>query len=433
MFTVWMRHLAGAARGLALAPNVTRALAVLAPALALGGALAPAAQAGSYQVVYRFQGGADGARPQGGMVAKGGRLVGTTQQGGQSCGTGPDAPGCGTLFALDPASGAETVLYRFRGLAGRDGMQPNAALANIDGTIYGSTALGGAACAPGMFWGCGAVFALGPSGQESVLHVFAGGADGSTPTGGLIGHDGALYGVTKFGGSGQCFGGQGCGTLFSVDPATGATATRARFQPDPSGSMPAAAPVSAIGKLYGTASLGTGGALGTLVSFDPAKNAFAAASSFRITSDGYGPSAAPVAWHGVLYGTTPYGGAFGAGLVWSLNPATGTRKTVYSFKGNRAGDADTPSSGLTPLGGLLYGLSLYGGAQHLGALFMINPASGTVTVLHSFSSAGDGFLPAGNLVAVGGTLYGTTQYGATPGGAAPACDWGCGVVFAFTP
>src|SRR5579863_7251913 len=60
------------------------------------------------------------------------------------------------------------------------------------GDLYGTTAGGGTA-------GAGVVFKLTPTRQETVLHSFSGGADGSTPFAGVIlGRDGNLYGVTPF-------------------------------------------------------------------------------------------------------------------------------------------------------------------------------------------------------------------------------------------
>ena len=64
----------------------------------------------------------------------GGMLYGTTSGGG--------ANGHGTLFQIDPTSGAETVLYSFTGST--DGGSPGA-LINVKGTFYGATSTGGAA------------------------------------------------------------------------------------------------------------------------------------------------------------------------------------------------------------------------------------------------------------------------------------------------
>jgi uncharacterized repeat protein (TIGR03803 family) len=70
---------------------------------------------------------------------------------------------------------------------------------DAEGNLYGTTYMGGAGC--GL--GCGVVYVVSPSGQETVLHAFTGYADGSGPeSGGVLGPDGSLYGTTPSGGLG---------------------------------------------------------------------------------------------------------------------------------------------------------------------------------------------------------------------------------------
>ena len=64
-----------------------------------------AAQAQTLTTIYTFAGGDDGAEPAGGLTYKGGFLYGTTQDGGPV--------NAGTVFKLDPATGAKTVLHSF--------------------------------------------------------------------------------------------------------------------------------------------------------------------------------------------------------------------------------------------------------------------------------------------------------------------------------
>ena len=128
---------------------------VLAPLLWLAlcaGTGITAVRAATERVIYRFQGGADGAVPLAGLTSIGGTLYGTTEEGGINCDVG-----CGTVFALAPPAvpgGAwtETVIYRFTGYY--DGALPEAGLVAIGGTLYGTTLEGGRAG--------GTVFALLP-------------------------------------------------------------------------------------------------------------------------------------------------------------------------------------------------------------------------------------------------------------------------------
>jgi uncharacterized repeat protein (TIGR03803 family) len=69
------------------------------------------------------------------------------------------------------------------------------------------------------------------------------------------------------------------------------------------------------------------------------------------------------------------------------------------------------------------------GAAHLGTVFSVKP-TGSFTVLHSFRGGKDGSEPEGDLIAVGGSLYGVTYQGGSTG-----CfdRLGCGTVFSVTP
>ena len=116
--------------------------------------------------------GSDGSLPIGGLISAGGLLYGTTGEGG-------DAFGDGTVYSLDPASGAEIVVSTFHGT---DGAHPSTDLIMVGGLLYGVTGDGGLAKKCTGF-GCGTIFSLDPAtGVETVLHTFRGGADGESPT-----------------------------------------------------------------------------------------------------------------------------------------------------------------------------------------------------------------------------------------------------------
>jgi uncharacterized repeat protein (TIGR03803 family) len=198
-------------------------------------------------VLYSFTGGADGAQPVAGVIrdAKG-NLYGTTQAGGDlTCG----APyGCGTVFKLDTTR-KETVVYSF---TGADGDRPTAGLF-MDGSynLYGTTYVGGDLnCLSG---GCGTVFKLSSTGKETVLHSFADGTDGGLPYAGLIRDgNGNLYGTTAGGGNPWC----GCGTVFKLSK-TGQETVLYTFTGGADGGSPVAGVIrDAQGNLYGTTSRG---------------------------------------------------------------------------------------------------------------------------------------------------------------------------------
>lgn len=144
------------------------------------GAVFKVTAAGQESVEYSFDGGADGAYPNGGLIQDAeGNLYGTAYQGG--------AYNCGTIFKIT-ASGQFTVLYSFPG--GVTGANPYADL-NLDqqGNIFGLTYTGGA-------HNFGTIFKLDASGNENVLHNFGREGDGVHPSSLIIDASGNLYGTT---------------------------------------------------------------------------------------------------------------------------------------------------------------------------------------------------------------------------------------------
>jgi uncharacterized repeat protein (TIGR03803 family) len=166
---------------------------------------------GRERLLYSFAGGSDGAFPLSTLLRdSAGNLYGTTSNGGIDCdGTGQ---GCGTVFKLAP-DGTETVLYRFEG--GDHGAYPIAGVvSDAAGALYGTTQSGGIDC-NGDGDTCGTVFRVDASGNETVLHIFAGGSDGAYPRGRLLlDANGNLFGTAAAGGAGggEC----GCGVVFKL-------------------------------------------------------------------------------------------------------------------------------------------------------------------------------------------------------------------------
>jgi hypothetical protein len=95
-------------------------------------------QTGPEQVLYAFQGGLDGNRPQGAVTFDSkGNLYGTTFYGGAGgCTNNGNGNGCGSIFELSPNVGGgwtETILYSFN--AGNDGNGPGGLKAVRTATI----------------------------------------------------------------------------------------------------------------------------------------------------------------------------------------------------------------------------------------------------------------------------------------------------------
>jgi uncharacterized repeat protein (TIGR03803 family) len=169
------------------------------------------AKNGVYSSLYSFNFGVgpDGARPLGNLVRDSvGNLYGTTKYGGFFANTTCQGSGCGTIFKVD-ASGNETVLYAFVG--NPDGYYPEAGLViDASGNLFGTTARGGE---NGSTGDQGTVFRVAANGQETVLHSFGTGTDGFTPIASLTpATGGAYYGTASQGGTGEA------GVVFKIVP-----------------------------------------------------------------------------------------------------------------------------------------------------------------------------------------------------------------------
>jgi uncharacterized repeat protein (TIGR03803 family) len=123
-----------------------------------------------------------------------GPLYGTTNVGG--------AAGQGTIYAITP-SGGETVLHNFPATR-HDGEEPTDTLTEDNGLLYGTTWVGGGR-------DHGVIFAITPSGGESILHSFGVRPDdGRRPFASLLNVNGTLHGTTSAGGIPRK------GTIFSL-------------------------------------------------------------------------------------------------------------------------------------------------------------------------------------------------------------------------
>ena len=183
--------------------------------------LTPSVGGWTYDDLYDFTGGADGAHPNGGLVGGPGDLFGTTQGGGSGTGTSGD----GVLFELRQEIAGNPysliVQHTFSGFFYDDGAVPGAGLyKDATGTLWGTTTYGGFFRTFRVYQNSGTVFKLYP--DPRIVHDwhyaavwdFSGGTtDGAYPQG-LLTEDasGNLYGTTNAGGSANE------GTVFQLKP-----------------------------------------------------------------------------------------------------------------------------------------------------------------------------------------------------------------------
>lgn len=402
-----------------------------------------AAASSSYRVLYRFGSHSnDGANPFAGLTNLNGMLYGTTTYGGTGCSSGNYH--CGTVYSIS-TRGKEKVLYSFVGYPNGD--YPMGGLARANRTLYGTTEFGGRESGTG----CGVIYSITPSGEETALHSFSCGADGAFPNSDLTNVKGTLYGTAPYGGtydSSTC-GDLGCGVAYSFrtsgGPGTsGLETVLHKFAGQPSdGKTPEGTLLDVRGTLYGTTEFGGESNDGTVFSINRAGKEKVLHTFRGGSDDGARPVAGLVDVKGTLYGTTQYGGSgscsfsegTGCGTVFSIS-ASGTEKVVYGFGGGSS-DGAYPEAGLINLDGTLYGTTEQGGGSELcesfrgatgcGTVFSITK-SGTEHVLHSFGNTStDGELPVAGFTDLNGMLYSTTSVGGHGG------ELGDGTIFALKP
>jgi hypothetical protein len=328
----------------------------------------PNTQGGSWSenVLYAFQGSADGSEPGAITVGSDGAIYGATLGGGD---TSNCAAGCGTLFKLTPPSNGgvwtKTTLYAF--LESTDVVSLTVgeggilfAGANGTGTLLN-----------------GAIISLAPTHNgwvESVTYSFTGGADGANPSSNLLRDSaGNFYGVTEAGG--VVTSGTPAGVLFELSPPSGSDGVWTETT-------------------LHTFNNGTGGG-------SPGGNLV------RDTS-------------GTIFGTTVFGGKVknygGRGVAYSWSASRGFR-LLYTF----TGDAGVPQGVVrNPKTRTLYGVQTYNNDS----LYQLTPtaAGWQYSVLHAFDGPGDGSDPTHLVIDVNGDLFGVTEGGGATG-AGTAYQW----------
>lgn len=393
------------------------------------------ADGSGFALLHSFAGGGSGGRgPYGSLIGAGETLYGTTPDyydqsatifqintdgsgfgvlhafaGDGSQGTSPGSliVSGGELFGIAQEGGAGGLGTIYK--VGRDGngfafqsfvatvsggRHPYGSPIAVDGALYGMTAYGGAETG-----GNGAIFRINPDGSGfTVLHSFAGGA---TPYGSLIDLGGVLYGMTP-------------AAVFKIDPDGSGFAVLHTFAGGATdGAFPYGSLVASDGVLYGMTSAGGTGecsipigdhqlGCGTIFRIEANGGGFALLYSFDGPVD---PVGSLIVSGGVLYGMTTLGGIF------RIDPDGSGYTTVHAFTGGTS-DGQYASGSLVASADVFYGLTAAGGAGGVGTIFRMNRDGSGFALLHSFADGvGDGQSPCGSLIEEGGVLYGRTSGG----------------------
>lgn len=279
-----------------------------------------------------------------------GNFYGTTAYGG--------ANGYGTVYMLN-AAGTEQVLQSFTG--GADGGIPNGGLVRAkDGTLFGTTYIGGAA-------GLGTVFKLTADGVFSIIYSFPDAAHGSHPNAALrLDKSGNLYGTTQYGGASNR------GTIFSLDPGNGTQTVLYSFSGPPDGAYPQGQLTFQGTDLYGTTTEGGSSNNGTIFKLSSGGSE-TILHNFGGSPDGSYPMAGvAIDKAGNLYGTTFHGGngSPGVGVAYKIDTA-GNETLLYTFQGSFDGQQPAAGLVLNPTATAAYGATWQGGFDCCGDVYSV--------------------------------------------------------------
>ncbi len=398
------------------------------------GAQADPSPSGLFTTLYKFKGGADGAGPQGELVADSkGVLYGTTVFGGTF--------GKGTIFSLTHVSGntwTHKVIYNFTGSSGANPMS-GVIIDDATGALYATASSGGNSNS--HCTGCGTVLKLTPNASKTswtpnAIYKFNGGADGHEPRARLLREKstGILYGTTYSGGTSKNF-----GTVFRLTPTSAAQTSFTesivyRFTGGSDGANPQGGLIfdSNAGVLLGMTSR-EGNKLGQcsqdsrgcgtvfrLAKKSPPPFTKTNLYVFKSSNDGMEPIGQLVLTGNTLYGATRLGGKNGQGSVFRMSASsaahtTWTENLVYSFKAGT--DGKGPWGVTRNTNGKLLSLTESGGDAggpvFGGTVAEVTPigSGGTEFVGHRFTGGSDGSTPQGTLMLRNGVFYGTAFEG----------------------
>ena len=332
---------------------------------------------GDLRTLHAFTDGNDGGGPFGGLVEVGGQLYGVTRSGGPAA--APSSPS-GTIFRIDPSTGAFTVLHAFSDLGATPAWVPWGPLAlGPDGMLYGTTRFGGAEEA-------GTIYRLNPAtGAFAIVHAMTV-AEGIGPVGPLLlDSDGAFYGSAYAGGDDT-----GSGTIFRFDPATSQLQRLYSFTSATDGSLPGPLVKASDGHLYGTTDYGPvpAGSPRTPTLFrlrrTPAVS-FETLRTFDPPTTGRGEKVQLVLGTDArLYGYAQTDGPTGTGTIYRFDPLAGgppSDPLSFTVLHTFPPEASSPTRPTLSADGFLYGTTRFGGATGRGRVYRLSRETGAVTLL----------------------------------------------------
>jgi uncharacterized repeat protein (TIGR03803 family) len=316
----------------------------------------------------------------------------------------------------------EKVLWNFSGTNG-DGSNPwsNYFISDAKGNLYGATASGGT-------YSNGMVFMLTPAGEEKILYEFQGqgAGDGSAPHGRLaFDAKGNIYGTTQAGGT------NGTGTVYELTKHGSAWKEQVLYTFSSGGldgtSPSAGMTIAADGTMYSTTPDGGAYSAGAIFSLKKTGKGWQQtvihSLDFSAGEGGFPYEGLMMDAAGNLYGGAPSGGSGGAGVIYRLSPTKqGWQYTnIYNFTGQNGDGSQLYWIDLiSDPAGNIYGATSFGGTNGTGTVWELVYSKAKKTysesILYEFGTSGDGNNPYGGLARDSkGNLYGTTLNGGSDG------------------
>ena len=261
--------------------------------------------------------------------------------------------------------------------------------------------------------------------------VFYSNSDGALPIGGLVILGDTLYGTASSGGTGNV------GTVFSLRTNGTGFTTLHHFSAYPDGGPPRAGLTVAGNTLYGTTKVGEYGD-GSIFHLNIDGAGYTRLASFLSDIEAY--PLGLILSNDTLYGTesgghqSSNGHVYGGGVfgVKTNSICCGNVEQFYTFSEAPAYspivnfDGAYINSGLVLSSNWLYGTANYGGGWGYGTVFAVN-TNGQIRLLHQFTAINNGINSDGVNPNGGLVLLGTTLYGTARNGGAS----GIGTVFAI--
>jgi uncharacterized repeat protein (TIGR03803 family) len=313
-----------------------------------------------YLVRQSFNGGSDGKNPNGGLVASGNKLFGTSRTGGSA--------NNGVVFVSQDLGGGFYSFGTIRDFTTNDGLSLNGGLALNGNTLYGTT--------------FGLPFPIAGGGDKAFKLQTDGTGFGiltnltyMNPYGDLLFDSGVLYGTSA---AGVAFGAGG--TVFKITASNTNCELLMVFgdASDPKGRL-----VLNGGMLYGTTASGGSFNEGTIFKLSTNGTSFTILKHFparvlRTNSDGAVPVGGLVLSGDTLYGTTSAGGSTSNGVIFRIKtdgsgfavlkhfPPSYFRAAISAYTNV---DGSSPNGNLLMNNGTLYGMTSAGGTAGKGVVF----------------------------------------------------------------